>query len=157
MVGNLVGPTNGRGIRVGHRKKRELGWEDEWLEVPSDQKNGRQCVLADELLQVDNSRTPRYFYLHARTPYCILLHLSTHFSPGHFCPSSPCDIIVRVCVKTSPAEGRRRFHTNTAHAHLGGSAGRPAEGPKVGRGGRLRFRVVLGSGLFRGSGVIWGI
>ena len=28
--------------------------------------------------------------------------------------------IVRVCVKASPAEGRRRFHTNTAYAHLWG-------------------------------------
>ena len=28
--------------------------------------------------------------------------------------------IVRVCVKASPAEGRRRLHTNTAHARLSG-------------------------------------
>ena len=27
---------------------------------------------------------------------------------------------VRVCVKASPAEGRRRLHTNTAHARLSG-------------------------------------
>ena len=41
--------------------------------------------------------------------------------------------IVRVCVKASPAEGRRRFHTNTAYARLSGfnrpSCGAsPAEG-----------------------------
>ena len=28
--------------------------------------------------------------------------------------------IVRVCVKASPAEGRRRLHTNTTYARLSG-------------------------------------
>ena len=56
--------------------------------------------------------------------------------------------MVRVCVKASPAEGWRHFHTNTAYVHFWGlsrsfcwtlaaeglqcSAERPAEGPKVG-------------------------
>ena len=38
----------------------------------------------------------------------------------------PTNNVVRVCVKASPAEGRRRLHTNTAYAHFW------AEGPKLG-------------------------
>ena len=46
--------------------------------------------------------------------------------------------IVRVCVKASPAEGRRRLHTNTAYARLSGfnrlsCEASPAKGrPKAG-------------------------
>ena len=37
--------------------------------------------------------------------------------------------VVRVCVKASPAEGRRRLHTNTAYARLSGfNKLSPAEG-----------------------------
>ena len=51
---------------------------------------------------------------------------------------------VRVCVKASPAEGRRRLHTNTAYARLSSVEGRKAGG--------LGFRS-LGFRGFGGQGV----
>ena len=46
----------------------------------------------------------------------------TFSSNNGFIPKITCGTIniVRVCVKASPAEGRRRLHTNTAYARLSG-------------------------------------
>ena len=50
------------------------------------------------------------------------LHLMTFSTNNGFIQNVTCGTInfVRACVKTSPAEGRRRLHTNTAYARLSG-------------------------------------
>ena len=84
----------------------------------------------------DHLILPQYHLLECLARFSHSLASQNHFHPKtissktNFIPKNDFDerttatksknIVVRVCVKASPAEGRRRLHANTANARLSG-------------------------------------